>query len=67
MPTPGNPANVGDSDKNCIAAQMAVFRCQNPIDAANYIGVTFDILKGYGQGGFRGRLIKVRINNCIEI
>ena len=61
MSTPGNPANIGQASKDCLSAKMTVFRCEKPIDAANYIGVTFDILKGYGQGGFRGRLVKVEI------
>ena len=37
---------------------LAAYKCNRPIDAAAYIGVTFDITKGYSMQGFRGKLVK---------
>ena len=32
-------------DKNCAAADVETYKCQTPIDAAFYIGITFDMTK----------------------
>lgn len=50
--------NDRDADPNCARADILTFKCEAPVDAAAYIGVTFDITKGYSQAGFRGKLVK---------
>ena len=39
----------GKVDKNCMAADVAVFKCRKPIDAANYIGIAYDYTKGVNR------------------
>ena len=55
----------GKVDKNCMAADVAVFKCHKPIDAANYIGIAYDYTKGVNRDtgetvpqGFRGKIVK---------
>ena len=50
--------NQDQVDANCLTADILTYKCESPIDAAAYIGVTFDITRGYGQGGYRGKLVK---------
>ena len=40
-------------DKNCLTADILTYKCESPIDAAAFIGVTFDITKGYSQGEYK--------------
>ena len=47
------------ANKNCQVLETRAYACKAPIDASNYIGVAFDITKGYGQAGFRGAIVKV--------
>ena len=42
-------------DKNCLTADILTYKCESLIDAANYIGVTFDIRQGYSMKGYRGK------------
>ena len=49
--------------KNCLTADILQFRCEQPIDASFFIGVTFDISKGYNSKGFRGKLVKQGIQS----
>ena len=44
--------------KACATADLLTYRCGLPVDAASYIGVTFDISEGYNSQGFRGKLVK---------
>ena len=46
----GNKQQV---DKNCATADILTYKCETPIDAAFYIGVSFDITEGYTPTGFR--------------
>ena len=48
-----------------MAADVAVFKCRKPIDAANYIGIAYDYTKGVNRDtgetvpqGFRGKIVK---------
>ena len=51
----GNQAVI---DKTCLKADLLTYRCEQPVDASFYIGVTFDISEGYNSQGFRGKLVK---------
>ena len=51
----GNQAVVS---KACATADLLTYRCGLPVDAASYIGVTFDISEGYNSQGLRGKLVK---------
>ena len=51
----GNKEQV---DKNCLTADILTYRCESPIDASFYIGVTFDMTQRYTPEGFRGKLVK---------
>jgi len=44
--------SVGD-DISCPIADSILNACMDIIDAAQYIGVTFDIRKGYNTEGYR--------------
>ena len=60
---------VGDKgkvDKNCMAADVATFACRKPLDAASYIGIAYDLVKGINYNsavptpqGFRGKIGKL--------
>ena len=45
-------------DKNCLTADILTYRCESPVDASFYLGVTFDVREGYNSQGFRGKLVK---------
>lgn len=48
--------SVGD-DVACPLADNILNACKDIIDAAQYIGVTFDIRKGYNTEGYRSQLV----------
>ena len=45
-------------DKNCLTADILTYKCERPIDASFYLGVSFDVKVGYNSEGFRGKIVK---------
>merc|ERR1712227_741268 len=51
------------NDASCPMADNALNMCYNIIDAAQYIGVTFDVRKGYNAEGFRDQIVVLWCSN----
>ena len=45
------------SDTSCPIADSIINACKNIIDAAQYIGVTYDITGGYSTKGYRSQIV----------
>ena len=48
-----NAGNRALADKTCPKVDDAKNACAKPIDASDYLGVTYDISDGYNSQGFR--------------
>ena len=53
-----NAGNRALADKTCPKVDDAKNACTKPIDASDYLGVTYDVSEGYNSQGFRGSMIK---------
>lgn len=48
----------GHSDPKCAYQDDQKYSCDKPLDAADYLGATFDVTDGYNSQGFRANIIK---------